>query len=146
MAPNSAPAAARPGARLPESPDVMLVLMASPYDGDTLASALRLADGISQLGRTCLIWACGWSTMLTSAALGPLKPPNLAQWGRHYPSTAAIVAAAVARISGLTWVVCEACARDRGAWPAAADVAAGSTSAFRRLARQASATMYLGVM
>ena len=126
--------------------DVLLVLMGSPYDTDVFQSALRLAVSVCRTDASACIWACGYASTLTSAALGSEKPRDLGDWAVRKPSTAAIVADAVRENAGLTWMVCGACAEDRAALPAHPAVVVAGLSRFSRTVAAARTTMFMGVM
>jgi len=130
----------------PAAPDVFLVVMGSPYDTDLFATTLRLGKAVAEAGGTAGVWACGWSSLLTRASLAPRLPRNLADWDGDYPTTAAVIAAAVTSTPGLTWTVCESCAEQRGGLPAGDAVGVGRLGQFRHLLAHSGTVMFMGVM
>ena len=94
---------------------VFLGLIGPPYESDQLTTALRIADEAVRQQHRVTIWTCGYSTTLTSAALGPVKPRNAQTWGVNFPSTSALAADLLAWAGdSLQWLVCRYCAEERG--------------------------------
>src|SRR5215213_9211788 len=97
------------------SRSVFLGLIGPPYESDQLTTALRIADEAVRQEHQVTVWTRGFSTALTSAALGRTRPRNAARWEVAYPSTAALVAGLLEWGGDrLAWLVCRYCAEERG--------------------------------
>jgi sulfur relay (sulfurtransferase) complex TusBCD TusD component (DsrE family) len=94
---------------------LFLGLIGAPYESDLFTTAMRLADEAVRQGHQVTVWTCGYSTALTTAAVGDGKPRNMADWTARYPSTSALAAHLLDWADGrLTWLVCRFCAEERG--------------------------------
>ncbi|GIG63044.1 hypothetical protein Lfu02_74160 [Longispora fulva] len=131
--------AARPPA------DVLLVVTGAPFASDMLTTVLRLVDELLRRGRSVLVWACGYTTMLTQTALGGHKPRDLDDWAARHPSTAAVVSGLLAEYAALfSWEVCTYCAQDRGAGPHVPGVRLRAPSRIGTNVAAARTTIYIG--
>lgn len=125
---------------------MFLGLIGAPYESDVFTTAMRLTDEAVRQGHLVTVWTCGYSTALTTAAVGADKPRDLADWNARYPSTAALAAHLLAWADGrLTWLVCRYCAQERGTLDQMAGVRIRPASEFRERYAAADAALVLGL-
>jgi sulfur relay (sulfurtransferase) complex TusBCD TusD component (DsrE family) len=130
---------------LMDRPDLMLLLTGAPYASDLVTTALRLLDAVLAKGGTVRVWACGYATMLTQCSLGEVKPGNMRELGRDYPSTASVVRRMLADYRGqLAWDVCRFCSEERGATGHIDEVRVRSPLKIGKLAGAATKVLYIG--
>jgi hypothetical protein len=125
---------------------LFLGLIGTPYESDLFTTAMRLTDEAVRQGHRVTVWTCGYSTALTTVALGADKPRDLANWGVRYPSTAALAAHLLEWADGrLAWLVCRYCAEERGTLDQMAGVRIRPASEFRARYATADTSLVLGV-
>lgn len=94
---------------------LFLGLIGTPYESDLFTTTVRLAGEAARQGHQVTVWACGYATALTVAAIGNVKPRNAQAWNTAYPSPAAVVALLLADGEGrIKWLVCRYCSDERG--------------------------------
>lgn len=94
---------------------LFLGLIGPPYESDQFTTALRIADEAVRQGHQVTAWTCGYSTSLTTAALGANKPRNPRVWDARHPSTAAVITELLEWAGErMEWLVCRYCAEERG--------------------------------
>ena len=125
---------------------LFLGLVGAPYESDLLTTALRIADEAVRQQHRVTMWACGYATTLTSAALGPTRPRNAARWDVAYPSTAALATGLLDWAGDrLEWLVCRYCAEERGALEQMPGVRVRPPYEFMRRAIAADSSLVFGV-
>jgi hypothetical protein len=136
------PTGSRPGGR---RWDLLLVVTGAPYGSDLLTTALRLAQAVLRRGGSVRIWACGYTTMVTQTALGELKPPDLRDPDRPYPSMPAVVRQLLAGFPGqVGWIGCTACSGERGATHHIEEVRLRSPARFAQTIAASARTVFIG--
>lgn len=94
--------------------DLMVILAGSPFSDESISTALRYIEAVSQSGGRVLVWGCGFSTWLTQRGYRDTKPGNAMAWGTEYPSPQRHVANLIDTYSAtLTWVACRFCSEER---------------------------------
>jgi sulfur relay (sulfurtransferase) complex TusBCD TusD component (DsrE family) len=130
----------------PGGRSVFLGLIGPPYESDQLTTALRIADEAVRQQHRVTVWTCGFSTTLTSAALGPTKPRNAQTWGVKFPSTSALAVELLDWAGGaLEWLVCRFCAEERGVLDQVPQVRVRPPYEFAQRAVAADVALVLGV-
>jgi sulfur relay (sulfurtransferase) complex TusBCD TusD component (DsrE family) len=125
---------------------LFLGLIGAPYESDLFTTAMRLTDAAVRQGHQVTVWTCGYSTALTTTALGPAKPRDLRNWDTSYPSTAALATHLLDWADGrLTWLVCRYCAEERGTLDQMPGVRVRPPYEFRDRFTAADASLVLGV-
>lgn len=125
---------------------LFLALIGPPYESDQLTTALRIADEAVRQEHRVTVWTCGYSTALTTAALGPTRPRNASRWDARHPSTAAVVAGLLEWAGDrLEWLVCRYCAEERGTLDQMTAVRVRPPYEFMRRATTADVALVLGV-
>ncbi|MEK8104416.1 hypothetical protein NKG94_03195 [Micromonospora sp. M12] len=106
---------------------------------------LRLSRAMLDIGRTVRVWACGYNTMLTQETLGIVKPVNLLDTNRSYPSAAGVIGDMVDTHQGrFGWIVCTACSAERGAGRHIGQVRLRSDARLAATIGAAHRTLYVG--
>jgi len=125
---------------------LFLGLIGTPYASDLLTSAVRIAEEAVRQGHRVTVWTCGYATALTTAAVGPSAPRNLAAWDTRHPSPAALVRHLLAWADGeLEWLVCRFCAEERGTTEQLPGVRVRPSYEFMLRADAADVSLVLGV-
>lgn len=125
---------------------LFLGLIGAPYASDLVTSAVRIAEEAVRQGHRVTVWTCGYATALSTAAVGPSAPRNLAAWDATYPSPAALVEHLLAWADGrLEWLVCRFCAEERGTTEQLAGVRIRPSYEFMVRSDAADVSLVLGV-
>ena len=125
--------------------DLLVFLTSAPHQADTVTTALRITGTALGRGATVHVWACGYATLLTQRSLGEVKPVNLRDRHRAYPTTAALVQCLLTtHQSALTWDACRFCSEERGALAHIDPVRMRSALRLGEVVRSCSKTLYLG--
>lgn len=96
--------------------DVLLKVLGAPHHTELITSVFRLAEALLERGATVQVWACGDATGLTRVSLGDIKPRDVADRARDFPSTAALARELItAHPQRLNWYICRFCSEERGA-------------------------------
>lgn len=129
----------------PSQWDLLITFTAPPYDSDVTTTVFRLLDASLRRGATVQVWACGYATTLTQSSLGELKPPDVMNLRKVYPSTASMVSGLLdAYPDTFAWQVCRFCSEDRGALDHIDGVPVRSFSRFPRRVEASATTIYIG--
>lgn len=125
---------------------LFLGLIGPPYESDQLTTALRIADEAVRQEHQVTVWTCGYSTALTTVALGGTRPRNASRWDVRYPSTATLVTGLLEWGGDrLEWLVCRYCAQERGATDQMPGVRVRPPYEFMRRALAADTSLVFGV-
>ncbi len=137
-----------PAAPPPAAPawDLLVVLLGAPHVDDQVSTALTWADVAAAGGARVQVWTCGHATGLSQAVLGDVKPPSVLDRDRVDPTSAAWLAAFVARHGDRArWLVCRYCSEERGSSEHVAAARVRPSAAFVRHVRESAKTVVVGV-
>lgn len=94
--------------------DLMVILSGAPFGDESISTALRYIEAVSEAGGRVLVWGCGFSTWLTQDGYPDTKPRNAMSWSMDYPSPQKYVSDLIDKYSEtLTWVACRYCTEER---------------------------------
>lgn len=94
--------------------DLMVILSGAPFGDESISTALRYIEAVSEIGGHVLIWGCGFSTWLTQNGYPDTKPGNAMEWSKDYPSPQKHVSNLLDKYDAtLTWIACRYCSEER---------------------------------
>jgi sulfur relay (sulfurtransferase) complex TusBCD TusD component (DsrE family) len=125
--------------------DLLVILTAPPHTTDALTTVLRLVQSVLDQGKSVRVWACGYNTILTQASLGDAKPANLRDPDQTAPSAATLIRHLVTdHPRRMSWIVCTACSKERGASTHIPEVRLRSDARLAQTIATARKTIYIG--
>lgn len=125
--------------------DILVTLLASPHESDSVSTALSLVEAMLARGARVAVWACGNSTFLTSTTLELTKPRNVFGGDTDYPTSAALVDRLLQEHQDrMEWAVCHFCSHERGATSHIAGARTRPAMFFPRFVQNADKTITVG--